>query len=387
MSDKKKIVCLSRRVSESRARLLVKFPFFGRLILRLKLRFSECGTACTDMENIIFDPDFLEKLSDTELDFVLFHEVMHCVLKHCTRGLGKLPFIYNIACDIVVNSFVMETLGFADFTIAGEKVIHLLPDNTEGRDHTAEEVYNLLVKLNVEDFSDYTGFDSHTIWAEIFTAEAEEKWGKFVRDSATAGSGTGSAIPYGMRRYIKEVVHTPKTNWRQLLNDYIRFDLSDYTFEVPDKRYSDDIIMPSFLENRCGEVVKKLWIFVDTSGSVDDEGLSVAMQEIYEAYSQIDNISGKILFFDYEVSEPFGFENLDELKNAKPVGGGGTSFKAVFDYLSGLEDEDIPNLVIILTDGYAEFPQEGEAMGIPVVWIIINSKVAPPWGETVYIDK
>ena len=49
--------------------------------------------------------------------------------------------------------------------------------------------------------------------------------------------------------------------------------------------------------------------------------------------------------------------------------------------------ERLPSLVIILTDGYCNFPDESAAMGVPVVWIIVNSGVEPPWGQKVHIEN
>ena len=40
-----------------------------------------------------------------------------------------------------------------------------------------------------------------------------------------------------------------------------------------------------------------------------------------------------------------------------------------------------PASIIILTDGYAPFPREEESMGIPVLWLLNNKEVNPPWGK------
>ncbi|MBO6299980.1 MAG: hypothetical protein J6N53_14180 [Lachnospiraceae bacterium] len=44
-------------------------------------------------------------------------------------------------------------------------------------------------------------------------------------------------------------------------------------------------------------------------------------------------------------------------------------------------EEDLPVSIIILTDGYAPFPKEDAAMGIPVLWILNNEDMTPPWGK------
>ena len=264
MYDRQTVIAASRRLADAKARLLQRHPFFGRLLMRLRCEFAPCGTACTDMRRIIFDLDFLDKLSDSEAEFVLLHEVMHCVLRHCTRGRGKLPPVYNIACDIVVNSFILETLGVPSFRICGEEAMHLAPDGREGREHTAEEVYQMLLHAPNGSGGNVSSFDSHEIWSRIDVGQASEQWEKHLRDAA-ADSAAGD-VPLGLRRYLREISRTPTTNWRQLLQDYIRFDRSDYDFTSPDRRYDGDFLLPSFQENMFGDAVRGLWLLVDASG-------------------------------------------------------------------------------------------------------------------------
>ena len=81
--------------------------------------------------------------------------------------------------------------------------------------------------------------------------------------------------------------------------------------------------------------------------------------------------------------EPRPFTNDEELNIIRPFGGGGTSFTIIFDYVRNLDKK--PSSIIILTDGIAPFPKEGDAMDIPVLWIINNDKVNPPWGKVARI--
>lgn len=75
--DKMKVKKTVRRLTEARAALVRDNPFFGRLSMGLQLACAPCETACTDGNRLIFDPEFTEKLSDRELQFVTLHEVMH----------------------------------------------------------------------------------------------------------------------------------------------------------------------------------------------------------------------------------------------------------------------------------------------------------------------
>lgn len=383
---------ISVRLISARSEILKNNPFFGRLLMRLPFGFTECGTAYTDMRKIVFDPEFANRLNDRELSFVILHELMHCVLKHCTRGKGKLHYLYNIACDIVVNSVILEAMSLKDMEIDGVEVMHLSPDGTEGRNFSAEELYTRLLKDADEKFTEKYGvsiFDSHQIWEKLADDPlVEEIWDTYVKH-ASKQAGTGSGIPDSIERYVSVINHKPRISWKQILHDFIQNDRCDYLFSKPDTRYSGDIIMPSFQENADGVRVDKVFFFVDTSGSVTDDAIAEAFAEIKDAVRQIGNMTGVISFFDFMVSEPIPFDSVEDIAKIKPVGGGGTSFKNIFKYISRYDEDERPNIIIIMTDGYAEFPEESEALGIPVIWLIIDSEVDSPWGEClhIYSDK
>lgn len=69
------------------------------------------------------------------------------------------------------------------------------------------------------------------------------------------------------------------------------------------------------------------------------------------------------------------------LYEAVTAGGGGTDFQIIFEYVDQHMKEKEPNCIIILTDGYAPFPKEELANDIPVLWLINNHDVTPPWGK------
>ena len=81
------------------------------------------------------------------------------------------------------------------------------------------------------------------------------------------------------------------------------------------------------------------------------------------------------------VVEPQRFADEEEFKTIRPEGGGGTRFDIIFDYVQKEMSDDLPVSIIILTDGYAPFPEEVEAVDIPVLWLINNEEVTPPWGK------
>lgn len=378
---------IAARLTSVRTEIVKELPFFGRLLLHLRFGLAECETAYTDQKKIVFDPSFVNKLGDTELKFIMLHELFHCVLNHCTRTKGKIDLIYNIACDIVVNSIILEMLGMNDIEIDGDNAMHLTPNDKEGRNYTADEVYDMLINAAEDQLEKKYGntIDNHRVWASIKASSMQsEIWKMRIKEASQACSIDGA--PLSIRRYMKKLEHNSKCNWRQLLHDYIQYDKSDYTFSHPDRRYLyNDTILPSFMENVDGYNVRKLWAVIDTSGSVSDDGLANAMNEIYGSISQV-NMNGWVSFFDTDVSEPIPFKKPEDLKDLEPIGCGGTDFEAIFRSIPKYFENELPEIIVVLTDGYADFPDESEALGIPVIWVIIDSDVEVPWGKAVYID-
>lgn len=377
------------RLIDIRTEILSQYPFFGRLLMRLSFGFADCETAYTDMKRIVFSPDFADKLNDEQLTFIVLHELMHCVLKHCVRGKGKIHLIYNIACDIVVNSIILEAMNLKDIMILDEPVMHTVPDGNEGRNYSAEAVYEMLLEDIDKNFQKRFGksfSDNHDVWEKIADGMlAEALWDTYI-DKVSKAVGGGSGIPSSIVRVIGNINHQSKISWKQVLHDFIQNVHSDYVFTPPDKRYSGELLLPSFQENMYGSKIENIWFAVDTSASISSSAISEAFEEIKDAIEQIDNVEGYVSFFDCEITEPVPFDSVDDINAMKPIGGGGTSFDIIFECLAEKFEYELPKVIVIITDGYAEFPNESASLGVPIIWLIVGSEVEPPWGERVFID-
>ena len=92
-----------------------------------------------------------------------------------------------------------------------------------------------------------------------------------------------------------------------------------------------------------------------------------------------------------EIAKKFGtdrktqFADEEEFKVIKAAGGGGTDFQIILEYVQQHMQENPPASIIILTDGFAPFPKEELANGIPVLWLLNNEEVNPPWGKVARI--
>lgn len=187
-------------------------------------------------------------------------------------------------------------------------------------------------------------------------------------------------FPLFAERLLKEL-RKPQTDWRKILNDFIQEEIVDYSFTPPDRRFDDSpFFLPDF--NDKDTLIKDILFMIDTSGSMSDNMITAAYSEVKGAIDQFDGkLKGWLGFFDAAIIEPKLFTSPDEFKIIKPAGGGGTDFQIIFEYVHIHMQDKLPASIIILTDGYAPFPKEKLAGGIPVLWLLNNEEVNPPWGK------
>ena len=413
----------TRRILLARMELLLKNGFYGLLLMHVGFALTDAvENACTakdkNGEKICFNPAFLEGISDGELLYAMEHEVLHLALRHFSRGRAYEPERFNIACDIVVNSNILQSNGMDERSITlrnfGGVQRHQAPNGREGYEFTAEELYHLIPDPNGEPIKGPGskadskrekgraqkkkgkaegggGWDEHAaesteteednimraVWVQriVNAAEAIE-----IREKSN-GRGTVPAFAARMLRELRR----PQTDWRTILNDFIQEEICDYSFSPPDRRFDESpFFLPDFNEKE--ETVRKILFMIDTSGSMNDAMITAAFSEVKGAIDQFNGkLKGWLGFFDAAVIEPQPFENEEEFRIIRAYGGGGTDFQIIFEYVAQHMTDDPPASIIILTDGYAPFPQEQLAMGIPVLWLLNNEEVEPPWGKVARI--
>lgn len=404
-----------QRLLLSRMRILCNHGFYGLLLMHMVYSIDEkLETACTDGIRITFGTDFLDSLSDSELDFVMMHEILHVVLQHCLRGGDCEHETFNIACDIIVNSNILleNNMKISSITLKnyGESM-HIAPDGKEGYEYTAEQVYDMLPKQGKEKLqSKGSGvakgrarqqatnenhkpewrWDDHSRWGMYEEEDVlRDVWVKRFEDAAQAieirdPSNSRGLLPRFAQRILGEL-RKPQTDWRTILNDFIQEEVVDYSFSPPDRRFYDcPFFLPDF--NGKEDMVEDILFMIDTSASMSDAMITAAYSEIKGVVDQLDGkLKGWLGFFDAAIIKPEPFSDEDEFRIIRPAGGGGTDFQIIFEYVHKHMQDKLPASIIIMTDGYAPFPQEKLAMGVPVLWLINNNEVDPPWGKAVRI--
>lgn len=396
MAEKDRNVKTMERMKAVRRGIVKEYPFFGELIMNLQLAAAKVETACTDGKYLLLDPDFEAELSDEELTFVFMHEVMHVVFLHCYRRSGRDSLLWNIACDHVVNSNILMAMGLEEYQVAGEPVMHRI-EGKEASHYTAEQVYDMLLKECEKSGGllkqEYILLDSHEIWGELegeCCQDAIDKWNELTLEATKKWYGTCTGVAAGCLKRYKLELYKAQLKWKQIVRDFIRYRSldEDYGFRPPDRRFQDEEFIYPGLNPEEAEVIENLWFFIDKSGSIPRKMLMEIIQEIEFGIRQVRNMQGMVSFFDMAVSKPIVFKNLrDFLKIGIPLPNGGTSFYSVFQYALRHRRQYAPKGIIILTDGYAKFPEKNPLPDVPVLWIILDNETAKPtFGRCVHID-
>ena len=405
---------VSDRISRILIEISEKNVFCGILLIMLgvDLNCDQSKAWIDDNSKIYINPDYVEKLTDDELRYVLLHLIYQVILSYVEEEEYEDKELYDRAQDIVSNSYIYTSEGYNKESITldmeGGVQEHYTPDGFEACKYSVKEVYEMLNEnentsgnhikekdnneknckncyeenhtMEIHDELDKVFNSAFTMYAGMFSDEQDFKPQVFPEKllckmtGKKAGTTANNTI-----RTIKDLKKV-QTDWKGTLDIFLSQDYKDYSFTPPDRRYSDSpFFLPNYVEEESPE---KILFMIDTSGSMQQEAIEAAYSEVKGAIEQFDGkLKGWLGFFDSEVKKPQPFCDEDEFLRIIPRGGGGTSFSIIFDYVRNEMIEDRPKFIVILTDGYARYPGESEAMDIPVLWLFTTDVEPPTWGK------
>lgn len=364
-------------LTKAKAALILDQPFFASLLLGMPIiEDKSVKTLATDGDKILYNPDFMDKLSLGETVFVMAHETMHCVFQHMMRRGAKNHNKYNIAADYVINDLlVKEKIGLMpegcllddDLVKAGkyttEGVYALLPDSTENQGSGGPGGALDDVRGGDEDQAGMAQKESEMKVKIIQAANAAKMMGKMSQS---------------IERLVKNLVAT-KTDWRSLLRRFLSERAkTDLSYAKPKRRFmADDVNLPSLIGEKMGAVV----VAVDCSGSIDDKVLAMFSSEIDKIISDTMPAMTHVIYFDSKVLRQDSFGPDDNFK-ISACGGGGTAFSPIFEHIES--NELAPVACIVLTD--LQCNDFGNTPSYPVLWAATGDGSAP-FGEIVLIKE
>jgi predicted metal-dependent peptidase len=389
---------LDRTVREklvtARIGLLLRAPFFGNLATRLELVNADAWlpTAATDGRKFYYNTEFCNKLKPKELEFLFGHEVLHNVYDHMGRNGERDRKLFNCAADFCVNSDLIEQR-------IGDKITPCLYD-PKYKGWSAEEVYDDLYekadKIDISQLLDQM-LDEHLDDKETDgddgdgeevdgSGKGRPRLSKADRDAikdeireamlqAAQAVGAGN-LPAGVKRLIKDLTK-PVVNWRELLEQQIQSTVKDdFSWMRPNRRsWHMDAIMPGMKPGTQIDVC----VAIDTSGSISEQDLKDFLSEVKGIMDSYDEYKVRVITWDTSVHNPqeFNSDNMSDITEYVPGGGGGTDPHCVWEWLQ--ENDIEPKKLIVFTD-YCFFGWEPKRVEdyCDTVWVIKGNEHAEP---------
>jgi len=360
---------------------------------------------------------FVSACTDSEVKGLLKHEAYHLVLLHTTARRYDPHWVWNIACDLAINSMIpANELPLGGFVpgkaltpLTAEDMVGLEPDaiarhekmskliESLPRDQSSEWYFSKLMedetikemeeerKENEEDFKkmiekilngdgdDHNGWgDGNDDVSEEDRQLAEGKIRQAIKEAcqkADRSNGWGS-VPGAMRDHIRLMV-SGEIPWQSILRQFVGQTIHADRRETV-TRLSRKV--PYALPGTTYNYRPKIACYVDQSGSVSDEWLELLFAELGSLASRVDIF---VYHFDTEVDEA----SRTHWKKGTKISPhrtrcGGTDFEAPTRHALTGKGKDC-DAYLILTDGCAPKPAPSRKRR---GWVIVPD-------QKLYFDK
>ena len=369
------------KMTKARADLISIQPFFGTLALRLRLVETEIVPVMgTDGSSLFYNPSAIKDMPQQQVMGVVAHEVLHCAFQHMFRRRHRIHDKWNKAADYVINAILLQE----GFSLPKSRLF-----NSKYSNMPAEEVYEKLP-------NDPPGSGSNPDWdfgssldpaaPNPDTGEGKtpsevsslaKDWEIATKQAAHIAKQQGK-LPGDLASIIEDLL-APQIPWREQLWRFFSQRKPDrITWNRPNRRLAHTgIYLPTKRFVPTGDIV----VAVDTSGSVSEDELRHFSSEFNEIHRTLQPRKTYVLDIDTKIHSIKEYTQYDA-PTFEYKGRGGTCFEPVFEWV---ETEHIQlDALVYLTDGYATFPTNPPPY--PVLWVITNHDVKPPWGEHLILE-
>ncbi len=313
----------------------------------------EIAAVSPQMKEIYINP--IARLTQEEWKFVLAHEFLHAALRHDARCEDREPTLWNVACDFVINAWLLE-MGVGEMP---ECVLY----EERFKDMPAETVYDMVCQ-NIRYYKgicpDDLIYGDGDWWVTLDGAQVDA----FYRSALQQGleyhrSKCRGDLPGNL---IEEIyaLSRPPIHWDVELAKWF-----DEQFEPIEKQRTyarmnrrqsatPDIPRPAWRMEEEAVEQRIFGVLLDTSGSMERSLLAVALGTIASYAEARDVHNVRVVFCDAAAYDQ-GVMCPEDIAGAVKIRGrGGTVLQPGIDLLDA--DEKFPKdaPLLIITDGYCD---------------------------------
>lgn len=347
----------------------------------------------TDGETLYYDGSCLAERylrSRTVTNRAYLHVILHCMLRHLFKKRGKVPQLWDLSCDVAVES-ILDELDYP--CLDGGAVPMKQKFYGECRSDmpvlTAEGIYRRLLRSDLPDYELarlQRGFlvDDHSLWDpeqqdDQQQKQQDRKWQDLSDKTRTgletvlAGQGTGGEA---VLEQIK-VASRDDVDYRAFLRRFavprevlaVDGDAFDYIFYTYGMRLYGNMPLIEPPETKEEKRIEDFVIAVDTSmstsGALVRQFLSCTYAILRSTATFTRKVNIRIIQCDDQVRSDTVLRDLEALKDYMEhfqlAGGSTTDFRPVFEHVARLRDEGAFTSLrglIYFTDGMGIYPQK-----------------------------
>ncbi|UKP01247.1 vWA domain-containing protein [Nostoc sp. UHCC 0870] len=355
---------------KAKAWFINSYPLLGALATNFEIiedplicQRLEISVAAIDVENqqIFINP--AGGLTNEEYRFVMAHELLHAGLRHDTRRQGREPYLWNVACDYVINSWLIE-MGIGELPHVGALY------DPDLKNLSAESIYDRIVKdLRLyRKLATLRGIGQ----CDILEPQISDWWtygdgmalDEFYRRCLSQGlvyhqEQNRGFLPAGLIEEIRALSYPPipwDVELAKWFDNYFSPLIKVRSYARLSRRQSatPNIPRPRYVPDSNHEEGRTFGVVLDTSGSMERELLGKALGAI-SSYSISHDVSFVRVVFCDAFAYDQGYITPESLADRVQVKGrGGTVLQPGIDLLERAEDFPKNGPLLIITDGYCD---------------------------------
>lgn len=426
-------------------KLLVNLRFMDVALSRPRPESAPDKTTSVATDGVVFiyAPKHILTTFKLEADMVtraFLHMIFHCVFKHMFVSSLVNTELWDIACDIAVESAINDlNLDYLGTLRAGQQKQIIDGYKGEIKMLSAEKIYRFLLdkqlpQKSIDTLKMLFSADDHFLWYMTDEQKAAaripgyggegERGSVLLSDRAAIEAdwgGIGERMLMEVETFVKQhgteaglltqnlrEVTRERYNYTEFLKKFavrgevmrINPDEFDYNYYTYGLKLYDDMPLIEPLEYKDTKAIREFVIAIDTSGSTSGELVQKFVQKTFNilksAESFFTKINLHIIQCDAAIQEEVKITTQEEfdayLRTMEIHGLGGTDFRPVFSYVNSLcEIGEFTNLkgLIYLTDGYGDFPAKKPNYDTAFVFIDdgFNNYNVPTWAIKLILRK
>jgi predicted metal-dependent peptidase len=300
-------------------------------------------------------------LSEAQCRFVMAHELLHVGLRHVERCDGRDFYLWNVACDFVINDWLLE-MGVGEMPEVG--MLH----DPQLRGLSAEAVYDRIVTdlRRMRKLSTLRGVGKCDILdrPDGRLPRPTQDLDDFYRSCLSQGLELHSRVgrgflPEGLVEEIR-ALNMPPIPWEvrlaQWFDGFIEPIERRRTYARPSRRQSStpDLPRPRVVPFEVEVTKRTFGVVLDTSGSMETEMLAKGLGAIASYALSREVPAVRVVFCDAAAYDQ-GYMPAEAIADRVRVKGrGGTVLQPGIDLLQAAEDFPKEGPILAITDGLCD---------------------------------